>query len=287
MSGNPRTKPLNAGGGYQKNILEDDNSASTNTRSRIRVVAQCKAEKKPIGPNYLRELEGVLYWHSTRDSSTGNHPLMGVFLSQSHYTGSTLTRAMESDMPLLLVHIPPLNPEEQVTLGDNSGLASQGASKGGIGSIVWNPALGSATGLLRGKSLVPRPKAIKLEPSCDREDRFRKAIEDEVLKREEEGAEKIYRNLQESERMVKRSNANDQGRGSTAGAGVGDYTKWKKELAAQGLELERTSTEREQPTDNNPKSTEGWYQNPGQTYGMSRLYDETQEDGEEKKEADG
>ncbi|KII91179.1 hypothetical protein PLICRDRAFT_173071 [Plicaturopsis crispa FD-325 SS-3] len=50
-------------------------------RRRLRVLAQCKAEKKKKGPNYVREMEGVLYRVSRRSehrarSHTRDGPLV-------------------------------------------------------------------------------------------------------------------------------------------------------------------------------------------------------------------
>ena len=39
-------------------------NTTTANRRRLRVFAQCKAEKRKMGPAYLRELEGVVYRHA-------------------------------------------------------------------------------------------------------------------------------------------------------------------------------------------------------------------------------
>lgn len=105
------------------------------SRNRIRVLAQCKAEKKKTSPNYVREMEGVLlpYLLERRNDSGAEKDagLLALFLSESMFTKSTLLRAMSSPVPFLLLHLPPS--------GDN------------IGSAVWNPALGGTHGLLEGK----------------------------------------------------------------------------------------------------------------------------------------
>ncbi|EEB89062.1 hypothetical protein MPER_12892 [Moniliophthora perniciosa FA553] len=40
---------------------KESNAVDFSRRKRVRVVAQCKAEKKKIGPGYVRELEGVVF----------------------------------------------------------------------------------------------------------------------------------------------------------------------------------------------------------------------------------
>jgi hypothetical protein len=58
-------------------------------RRRVRVLAQCKAESKPLGPHYIREMEGVLYGYlvslSQRSSCRGvdlDADAMGISSSQ-------------------------------------------------------------------------------------------------------------------------------------------------------------------------------------------------------------
>ncbi|KAF8526521.1 hypothetical protein BU17DRAFT_28875, partial [Hysterangium stoloniferum] len=112
-------------------------------RRRIRVLGQCKAEAKKLGPRYVRELEGVLARYTTRrgDAQQAN---VGLVVSQSPFTRATVLCAFSSPMPLFLFHLPP-EPE-----ADADG-SSDGGVQGGIGSAVWNPALGASYGLLRGE----------------------------------------------------------------------------------------------------------------------------------------
>ncbi|KAG2152756.1 hypothetical protein DEU56DRAFT_775853 [Suillus clintonianus] len=120
-------------------------TAITLPRRRIRVLAQCKAEKKKFSPNYVREMEGVWHTHTTTQapSSTPVSELgtVALLLSESKFTTATLTRALGSSVPFLLMHLPPLpvssDPRVETTLGE-------------VGSAFWNPALGGAQGLLRG-----------------------------------------------------------------------------------------------------------------------------------------
>ncbi|KAF8589123.1 hypothetical protein K439DRAFT_1333444 [Ramaria rubella] len=112
-------------------------------RRRLRVIGQCKAEKKKMSPNYVRELEGVLGRHDSRQ------PTVGLLISQSPFTRSTVLRAFSSSIPLFLLHLPP----EADDAVDGEGSAEGGSHKApaGIGSAVWNAALGSEQGLLAGE----------------------------------------------------------------------------------------------------------------------------------------
>ncbi|KAA1473674.1 hypothetical protein DENSPDRAFT_931137 [Dentipellis sp. KUC8613] len=118
---------------------------------RLRVLAQCKAEKKKLGPAYVREFEGVLARHSafpfhptlstpsalaaSTPASTAPAapvPTVGVLLSESPFTRASLLAAHSSPAPLVLLHLPP-------------------ARSTSIGAAVWNPALAASNGLLRGE----------------------------------------------------------------------------------------------------------------------------------------
>ncbi|KAG1778152.1 hypothetical protein EV702DRAFT_1097338 [Suillus placidus] len=120
----------------------------TPPRRRIRVLAQCKAEKKKFSPNYVREMEGVWHMHAQDRSLSGssvpvsNLGTVALLLSESKFTTATLTRALGSSVPFLLMHLPPPPPisdsRVETTVGE-------------VGSAFWNPALGGAQGLLRGE----------------------------------------------------------------------------------------------------------------------------------------
>ncbi|KAJ7145396.1 hypothetical protein C8R43DRAFT_1088735 [Mycena crocata] len=126
----------------------DSNSDSSPKRRRLRVLAQCKAEKKKAGPHYVREMEGVLhrYMSLTNSSSSGasQYPLVALLVSESPFTKSTILRAQSSPVPFFLLHIPPLlDPRETEEVPDEE------TNK--IGTAVWNPALAGVRGLLEGK----------------------------------------------------------------------------------------------------------------------------------------
>ncbi|KAI5824036.1 hypothetical protein K523DRAFT_324849 [Schizophyllum commune Tattone D] len=142
-------------------------------RRRIRVLAQCKAEKKKIGPNYVREMEGVLYQYrgapprqaalpltgSLRSysedseniedstSSTG-HPIVALFISESPFTKSTMLRALSSTVPFLLLHLPPTL-SQPTSPSSSASSPSTSADSGDVttmGSILMNHALSRMLG---------------------------------------------------------------------------------------------------------------------------------------------
>ncbi|KAG0696407.1 hypothetical protein DFH29DRAFT_1082884 [Suillus ampliporus] len=112
---------------------------------RIRILAQCKAEKKKFSPNYVREMEGVWHMHTQSRSTTLVSELgtVALLLSESKFTTATLTRALGSSVPLLLMHLPP--PTSPVP-----DLCAENALRE-VGSAFWNTALGGAHGLLCGE----------------------------------------------------------------------------------------------------------------------------------------
>ena len=96
-------------------------------RQRVRVFAQCKAEKRKVGPKYIREMEGVIHRHL--DDS---NPTVALFISESPFTKEALLRTQSSSIPFFLLHLPSEHEDE-------------------IGSMVWNHALSGTNGLLQGK----------------------------------------------------------------------------------------------------------------------------------------
>ncbi|KAH9896980.1 hypothetical protein C8Q73DRAFT_436493 [Cubamyces lactineus] len=138
-------------------------TAGTPPRGRLRVIAQCKNEDRKVLPRYIRELEGTVlrYCSSSLLKQTDTHPapitrdaLVGLFLSTSPFSQTSFLQAYSSPIPLALLHLP-----EPPTSGDGTDgsdpaavathtVAPQGAAL--QGTIVFNPALGGHTGLLRG-----------------------------------------------------------------------------------------------------------------------------------------
>lgn len=137
-------------------------------RTRIRVLAQCKAERKKLGPSYVRELEGVLHRYIASTSSasvsipsaeeesatlgTGGAlvPAIALLVSQSAFTKAAILSAFSSPLPLLLVHLPPLPASMDSSLQTDVNPEAD-LDSGSIGSAVWNPALGGLKGLLGNK----------------------------------------------------------------------------------------------------------------------------------------
>ncbi|KAK7683162.1 hypothetical protein QCA50_013835 [Cerrena zonata] len=135
-------------------------------RRRIRVFAQCKMEKKKIGPKYIREMEGVLTRHFHRDdpsqteSQSHEDPIVGLFISSSPFTKSALLRAYSSPIPFMLLHLPPLAPHrlgETVSVGRGIDEEEdiQETSRSELGSIVCNSTLLGRDGILQGE-IEPR-----------------------------------------------------------------------------------------------------------------------------------
>ncbi|KAJ7660061.1 hypothetical protein B0H17DRAFT_954317 [Mycena rosella] len=129
------------------------------TRRRLRVLAQCKAEKKKMGPNYVREMEGVLhrYMSLVRPSaspglslsSSSQEPLVALLVSESPFTKSTILRAQSSPVPFFLLHIPPIPETDADEDPPEDEAPPEDATR--IGTAVWNPALAGVRGLLEGK----------------------------------------------------------------------------------------------------------------------------------------
>ncbi|KAF9527627.1 hypothetical protein CPB83DRAFT_855740 [Crepidotus variabilis] len=130
-------------------------STRTLHRRRLRVVGQCKAEKKKMGPNYVRELEGVLYRYMTDPKDRARHisceetdiraasaldfEMVALLISQSPFTKSTILRANSSSIPFLLLHLPAQPPETDTNVVSEE-----------LGTAWCNSALGGAQGLLEG-----------------------------------------------------------------------------------------------------------------------------------------
>ncbi|KAI0674465.1 hypothetical protein C8Q78DRAFT_596601 [Trametes maxima] len=127
-------------------------------RKRIRVVAQCKAEEKKIGPRYIREFEGTVLRHSAYPPSQELAPaLVGVFLSTSPFTKASLLQAYSSPIPLALFHLPE-TPQMPSNLAVSDALFAESTLPPEPmlpGTLVFNPALNGTTGLLRG-NVEPR-----------------------------------------------------------------------------------------------------------------------------------
>jgi len=110
-------------------------------RRRIRVLAQCKAEKNKVGPKYVRELEGVLSRHSFGVAPPAipqqpHTPVVALLLSQSAFTMAAVTCAFSSHLPFMLLRL-----SEQDPSRDGSDVEE-------LSGIVCNRALLGEEGIL-------------------------------------------------------------------------------------------------------------------------------------------
>jgi len=140
----------------------DHDPSNRRHRRRIRVIGQCKAEKKKTGPKYVRELEGVLFRFLTRSLGiiqnppppppdpdfveVANYycsqqpPMIALLLSESEFTKSAILRANSSPIPFFLLHLPAIDNPDTTT----------GADDDDMGMALCNPALCGSDGLLQG-----------------------------------------------------------------------------------------------------------------------------------------
>lgn len=68
--------------------------------NRVRVVVQCKAEAKKLGPIHVRELKGVVNTAKTDDTA-----VMGILASSSGFSKQCLLQGLACDFPLLFLHL--------------------------------------------------------------------------------------------------------------------------------------------------------------------------------------
>lgn len=131
-------------------------------RARVRVAAQCKAEEKKVGPNYVRELEGVVLRNSfahppgildTQKAYNSTADVMvGLLVSASPFTRASLLHAHSSPVPLMLLHLP----QQRVENGSVAPPLDHSQDADDYpGSIAFNASLSGATGLFRG-AVEPR-----------------------------------------------------------------------------------------------------------------------------------
>ncbi|KIY48440.1 hypothetical protein FISHEDRAFT_43365 [Fistulina hepatica ATCC 64428] len=119
---------------------------------RIRVFCQCKAERKKISPNYVREMEGVMHRFSVagvpshleedvpsaeENAPSGAGSPVAVFVSESMFSKNALLHVVSSPVPFVLLHLPPV--ENVDADGPDEPLRF-------IGSVVFNPALSRLLG---------------------------------------------------------------------------------------------------------------------------------------------
>ncbi|WWC73758.1 uncharacterized protein I206_107730 [Kwoniella pini CBS 10737] len=164
---------------------------------RIRIIVQCKAEKKKIGPRSIRELEGVLNNLKNRnnqflssnifenDSSilinsntinenfednldkndeNKNENDLGILISQSGFTKSTMNYSMTCNLPIMLIHLPGGKIENEFKDDDNQGQKNYSETKDEyddiqVNSLWWNKAL--SNGILGNEIEIRRTISIK------------------------------------------------------------------------------------------------------------------------------
>lgn len=140
--------------------IDEKSAEIPNHTRRIRVLAQCKTEKRKIGPKYVREMEGVLHRFAATGSDlrptmipvstlsqTSPFATVGLFISSSPFSKMTTLRAHSSPLPLALLHLPCPTPEQYGTMIDD---ATAEAPNDSIGSVIFNAALGGRSGVLGG-----------------------------------------------------------------------------------------------------------------------------------------
>ncbi|BEI84955.1 hypothetical protein CcaverHIS002_0503560 [Cutaneotrichosporon cavernicola] len=81
----------------------------------FRVVVQCKAERRALGPRIVREFEGTLGHLAAQDARV---PMIGVLSSQSGFSLASMEHAVRTRVPLLLLHLEGGRPDEEAGLDD-------------------------------------------------------------------------------------------------------------------------------------------------------------------------
>lgn len=122
-------------------------------RRRLRVLAQCKAEKKKFSPKYVREMEGVWHLQSRSSMPLATHspsppsslayesiapdmyPTVALLLSESPFSQLTVLHAYRSTVPFLLIHLPCSSSSSESSQTPSS------AGDTGMGTVCPNPTL--------------------------------------------------------------------------------------------------------------------------------------------------
>ncbi|BEJ15676.1 hypothetical protein CspHIS471_0502810 [Cutaneotrichosporon sp. HIS471] len=81
----------------------------------FRVVVQCKAERRALGPRVVREFEGTLGHLTAQDARV---PMFGVLSSQSGFSLASMEHAVRTRVPLLLLHLEGGRPDDEAGLDD-------------------------------------------------------------------------------------------------------------------------------------------------------------------------
>ncbi len=86
-------------------------------RRRWGVVVQCKRWAERVGPDVVRELEGTLVaargparTPSQLALARPPRPVLGILASASGFTPGAMSQAAQSELPIMLLHLPRLGP---------------------------------------------------------------------------------------------------------------------------------------------------------------------------------
>lgn len=77
-----------------------EEDASQEAAVFVPVIGQCKSERRVIGANYVRELEGTLQQYNNTGLTTGM--TIGVFVSREGYSEHATKHVMQSISPIIL-----------------------------------------------------------------------------------------------------------------------------------------------------------------------------------------
>ena len=89
-----------------KDVSASSSSSPSSPMGRFRVVVQCKAEAKKLGPRHVREIKGVI-----NNKLSSNHPGLAVLASSNGFSKQCLLQGLAWQFPLLFVHLlPPSRP---------------------------------------------------------------------------------------------------------------------------------------------------------------------------------
>ena len=116
--------------------------------SRIRILVQCKAESRQVGPNVVRELEGTMIralWdkiqaqNQIRAETPASAAVVGIIASQSGFSKHAMLHMRSSKLPMLCLHLAKRLTKRE----DEKQLECRG--------FMWNDALASQEGPLQGR----------------------------------------------------------------------------------------------------------------------------------------
>ena len=125
-----------------------DQTLFSKPSSRIRILVQCKAESRQVGPNVVRELEGTMIralWNQIqarnqiRAEMPASAAVVGIIASQSGFSKHAMLHMRSSKLPMLCLHLA----KRLTKCEDEKQLECRG--------FMWNDALASQEGPLQGR----------------------------------------------------------------------------------------------------------------------------------------